>query len=188
MNGRKLFSNFKPLIGLVLWFLKLVPYKLKVLLLECFSGFPTRLGVAIRYVLLHSICKFVGDNVYIGRYVTFKNIDSLSIGNNVSIHEYTYIDAIGKIDIEDNVSIAHGTSLISFEHGYSNDDKPIKYNPITRGSIQISSDVWIAAGVRVLAGSTISSRVIVGAGSVVKGNLEPKSIYVGTPVRKVRAL
>lgn len=110
----------------------------------------------------------------------------MKIGDNVSIHDYTYIDAIGGVDIGSDVSIAHGTSIISFEHNYDATDTPIKYSGLHLGPVKIDNDVWIGCGVRVLSNSHIKNKTVIAAGSVVKGKLEPLSIYAGVPARKVK--
>ncbi|WP_169628108.1 acyltransferase [Ferrimonas senticii] len=126
--------------------------------------------------------------MYIGRGVILKNPSALNIGRNVSIHDYGYIDALGGILIEDNVSIAHRCSLVSFEHGYDEHDLPIKYNTLRTAPISISSDVWLGANVVVLSGSKIAMRSVIGAGSVVKGHLDGKSLYAGVPVKKIKSI
>ena len=73
----------------------------------------------------------------------------------MSIHSFSYIDAYGKIDIGNNVSIANHTTLISSDHTWQDNDKPIKYNQVTPKKIIIEDDIWIAAGVRVLGGKKL---------------------------------
>ena len=52
--------------------------------------------------------------------------------------------------------------------------------------IMIGNNVFIGARVTVLPGTTIGDNVIVGAGSVVKGNVPPGSVIVGNPAKKIR--
>ncbi|HNX04936.1 MAG TPA: CatB-related O-acetyltransferase [Opitutales bacterium] len=52
--------------------------------------------------------------------------------------------------------------------------------------VEIGNDVWIGSGVRILDGVRIGDGAIIGAGAVVTHDVEPYSINVGIPSRKVR--
>lgn len=148
----------------------------------------SKLSIFIRYIYISKYCKSVGDNIFIGKYVTLKNIDKLNLGSNISIHAYNYIDAYGGIDIGDNVSIANHTSIISFDHTWSDKAKPIKYNPTKKRPIVIEEDVWISSGVRILGDTNIASRTIIAAGSVVTRNTNGNAIYAGVPNKMIKEI
>ena len=188
MNGRFIFKKLIIVIKLFVILLKLFPKNFNLFMLDLFSFLPGKVGLFVRYLFLSSVVKSIGNNVYIGRWVVFKNTDALIIGNNVSIHDNCYIDSIGGIDIGDDVSIAHASSLVSFDHTWDEKVTPIKYNELKLNCITIERDVWIGCGVRILSGSRIGQRVVIAANSVVKGELYPNSLYVGSPVRKVKSL
>ncbi|EJV0274990.1 acyltransferase [Vibrio parahaemolyticus] len=186
MNGRVLYNSAKWPINIIAVLLGILPCKVRMFMFDFFSIFPTILGVALRYIVLKSLCKSVGDNVYLGRFVVLKNPQNVEIGSNVSIHDSCYIDGAGGVVIGDNTSIAHQTSIISFEHLYTEQDKPIKYNKLSYDKITISDDVWIGCGVRILSGVKIESRAIVAAGSVVLNNIESNTIHAGVPNKFVK--
>jgi len=146
------------------------------------------MAMLFRYLYMKKYCEFLGENVYIGKTVNFKNIQNLKIGSNVSIHSFNYIDAYGGIKIGDNVSIANHCTLISSDHTWSDINTPIKYNDILKKPIIINDDVWVAAGCRILGDVKISTRTVVGAGAVVNKNLEAYSLYVGVPAKKIKKL
>ena len=50
-------------------------------------------------------------------------------------------------------------------------------------SVVIGNDVWIAANCTILRGSKISDGAVIGAKSLVKGEIERESIAVGIPAR-----
>lgn len=165
--------------------LKILPYKVRLLLFECITSFPTLLGVYFRYIFFKSIVKGSGENIYIGKWVTFKNINKLVVGSNVSFHNYCYLDALGEVSIGDNVSIAHSSSIISFDHTFSDPTVPIKYQPIRVGEIIIENNVWIGCGVRILSNSFIESDTVVAANAVVNKRIG-KGLYAGLPAKKIR--
>lgn len=188
MAGRKLYFFFEPILLVLVFFIRLLPYGFRCALYNFSVSIPSYIGTALRFVFLKSVLKSVGKNVYVGRYVIIKNFKNLSVGNNVSLHEFCYIDALGEISIGDNVSIAHRSSLISFDHGYDDSNTPIKYNPLCAGKITIENDVWIGAGVTILKDVLISQRVIVAAGAVVLNDLVSNHIYGGIPARKLKGI
>ena len=166
----------------------LLPKGISNILWDIFSLSESNFAILYRYLYLNKYANSIGKNVFIGKYVTIKNIDNLSIGNDVSIHAYSYIDAYGKIEIGNSVSIANHTTLISSDHTWTDRNTPIKYNPVSPKKIIIENDVWIAAGVRVLGGNTINKRNVIGAGAVVNKSKEENSVYVGVPIKKVKEI
>ena len=150
-----------------------IPYnklskKMNDLLWTIFSISDSKIALTTRCMYLNKYARFLGNNIYIGKYVCIKNINRLSIGENVSIHSFSYIDAFGDIDIGNNVSIANHCTLISSDHTWEDSLKSIKCNKVAPKQIVIEDDVWIVAGVRVLGGTTISRRNVIGAGAVLK--------------------
>lgn len=52
--------------------------------------------------------------------------------------------------------------------------------------IIIEDDVWIGAGVTIFPGVKVGKCSVIGAGSIVMEDVEPYTIYAGTPARKIR--
>ncbi|MDC9736342.1 acyltransferase [Proteus mirabilis] len=186
MTGRNFFKYFGKFISLISFLLSVFPKKFNLFLFNLFSGCPTYFGTLIRYILLKSIIKDLGNNVYIGRWCIIKNINNLTIGNNVSIHDMCYIDALGGIKIGNNVSIAHQCSLISFEHNYNDEQTiPIKYQRIIKKNIILHDNIWIGCGSRILAGTIIPQKTVIAANTVTKGELK-QGVNAGSPARKIK--
>lgn len=59
---------------------------------------------------------------------------------------------------------------------------------LVTADIVVGDRVWIGAGVTILGGTLISSDVVIGACSLVKGKLESGWIYSGVPARKMRRI
>lgn len=57
---------------------------------------------------------------------------------------------------------------------------------ISKHSIRVEDDCWIGAGAIILYGVTIGKGAVIGAGSVVTKDVEPYSVNVGNPARKIR--
>jgi acetyltransferase-like isoleucine patch superfamily enzyme len=111
--------------------------------------------------------------------------EGVSIGRHVSVNEGVFIDGFGGIRIGDCCRIAHGCSLISEDHVFSDPTTPIFRQGKVKGPVVLGRDVWLGAGVRVLRGVTIGEGSVIGAGAVVTRDIPPFSIAVGVPARVV---
>lgn len=92
------------------------------------------------------------------------------------------------IAIGANVAIASNCTLAPVNHEFSARDKPIMeqgFQP-SRGGIVIEDDVWIGANCVILDGAVLRRGCVVGASSVVRGELPPYSINVGVPATTKR--
>lgn len=187
-SGREKFSKYQKLINLFVNILKIFPKKIKIFLWNSFQRSNRKYSVALRYIILKTLCKKVGSSVYIGPDVEIKAFEKLSIGDNVSIHKGCYIDATGEIEICNNVSIAHYTSMISFNHSWNDKSKPIKYNKSILSKIKIYEDVWIGAGSKILAGVNINKRSIVAAGAVVTKDVSSNTIVAEVPAKVIKEI
>lgn len=188
MKGREIVSKFSFLINLLKLLVKIIPKMLFNILWNVLRGSESKLALLVRYLYVNKYSKQCGDNVFIGCNVILKNVDKLVLGSNVSIHANTYIDSAGEVHIGDNVSIANQTTIISFDHTWSNKQIPIKYNEIKLGKVFIDDDVWIGAGCRILSDVLINSRSIVAAGAVVNKDVYSNTIVGGIPAKKIKEI
>jgi len=185
-SGRDLFRKVHLILNVLSGLYRLFPLSVRVWLLEHHRKTRGKFGLGIRYSLLRTIAKSCGNNVSIHPDVYLLNPQNLSIASNVSIHPMCYLDAVGYIDIGENVSIAHGVSIISANHSYSDSVTPIKYQPIMTEIISISENVWIGAQAILLSGVRIESGCIIAAGAVVTRSTTPDSVYAGVPARIIK--
>ncbi|PUE49067.1 hypothetical protein B9Z47_06070 [Limnohabitans sp. 2KL-1] len=118
-------------------------------------------------------------------------------GNIHSAHlmhvgEYVYIGpgftahAFGGINIEDGVIIGPRLTIHTrnhrFEHAMS-----VPYDAdYTLKKVRIGRGTWIGDSVIILPGANIGQGCIIGAGSVVSGNIADFSIAVGNPAKVIR--
>lgn len=152
------------------------------------DGLPSGLGWVIRYSVLRRLARACGERVYIGRGCEIRGWESLEIGSDVSIHAYCYIDATGGIRIGDQVSIAHQTSILSSDHTWTNEAKPIRDNAVVLKPTEIQADVWIGCGCRILGGVQIGCRSVVAAGAVVTLNVASGWLVGGVPAKPLKRL
>jgi maltose O-acetyltransferase len=121
----------------------------------------------------------------------------LDYGDNVSIGDRSYINinctiidgpqcAQAIITIGKDCFIGPNVQLLSVSHDIDPTKRLAKHN--FADDIVIANNVWLGAGVIVLAGVTIGENSVIGAGSVVTKNVEHDSFYAGNPAKKLRTL
>jgi len=71
-------------------------------------------------------------------------------------------------------------------HGFADIARPISEQSMPEQPVIIGAGSWLGHGTVVLPGSTIGRHVVVGANSVVTGDLPDFSVAVGAPARVVR--
>jgi len=105
------------------------------------------------------------------------------LGSRTIILQLTNINPTKPVVIGDDTGI--GGHCLIFTHGaWANalDGYPVTYEPVTLGA-----SVWLPWRVFVMPGSTIGDGSVIGANSLVSGNIPPKSLAVGSPAKVIRS-
>src|SRR5213083_981153 len=105
------------------------------------------------------------------------------LGSRTIILQLTNINPTKPVVIGDDTGI--GGHCLIFTHGaWANalDGYPVTYEPVTLGA-----SVWLPWRVFVMPGSTIGDGTVIGANSLVSGNIPPKSLAVGAPAKVIRS-
>lgn len=110
----------------------------------------------------------------------------LVIGNRVRLGHRVAISAMNRVEIGSGTNVASGCYISDNNHAIDPEGPPYRDQPITGSETRIGESVWIGHNVSVLAGANIGDRAVIGAGSVVRGNIPPFSIAVGAPARVVK--
>lgn len=110
---------------------------------------------------------------------------SIRIGHNVQIEHDCNIDYSGGLKIHDNVSISERVIILTHEHKIIH-TKPRKDQEIHFDTLIIEEDAWIGAAAIIL-GSVrrIGKGAIIGAGSVIRKNVNDYEISMGNPAEVV---
>jgi UDP-2-acetamido-3-amino-2,3-dideoxy-glucuronate N-acetyltransferase len=128
----------------------------------------------------------IGDNTRIGSFVEIQK--GAKIGKNCKISSHTFI--CEGVTIDDNVFIGHNVTFI-------NDLFPRAIN--ADGSLQADDD-WtcipttvgkgasIGSSVTILAGISIGSNALIGAGSVVTKDVPERTVVAGNPAKFLRRI
>lgn len=183
---RDIIEKWSGVINVIVRFSKVLPRSFYFFLLKIIRQHDSYIAMFIRFLCLKNCAKKCGNNVAIFSNVYLYGIHNLEIGDNVSIHPMCYINASGGIKIGNDVSIAHGTTIMSEEHIYTDLITNIKDQGCKYIETIIESNVWVGAGCRILAGSTIRSGSIIAAGAVVKGEVLKNTIVGGVPAKIIK--
>ncbi|AEC01787.1 Maltose O-acetyltransferase [Parasphaerochaeta coccoides DSM 17374] len=107
---------------------------------------------------------------------------NITVGKNVFINSCCCFQDQGGIEIGDNALIGHQVVLVTLNHGIEPSDRASLYP----GKITIGDNVWIGAGVVVLAGVTIGDNAVVAAGATVTKDVPANTIVGGVPAKMIK--
>lgn len=112
----------------------------------------------------------------------------IKIGKNCFLTYNCSILAGADIDIGDNVLLASNVLIVSYNHGMDPiSDTPYMDQPLNPAPVRIRNGAWIGEKTVILPGVTIGERAIVGAGSIVTGDVPDYCIAVGNPAKVIRS-
>ena len=132
----------------------------------------------------------IRDEVMIDSFVKIKPLGGkgdIVIGARSAISSGCVIYSGHGVTIGEGVAIAANCTLAPLNQAYrskSNKAGGPGFMP-SRGGILIEDDVWVGANSVILDGAILRRGCIVGAGSVVRGELPEYSVNVGVPTRTV---
>ena len=111
---------------------------------------------------------------------------AVSIGDRCLIGRGSGIVAHESIEIGDDVFTGHHVYVTDANPGYEDVTLPIGRQFAAPRPVSIGAGSWLGHGSIVLPGSRIGEHVVVGAGSVVTGEIPDFSVAVGVPAKVVR--
>ncbi len=120
-----------------------------------------------------------------GRYLRSRKVFS-QVGENVRYQPRLVPLYPGLIRLHNNIMVAAGVRFITHDAAFRvlNNLGEGKF-PEMVGCIEVMDNVFIGYNVTILPNVRIGSNVIIGAGSTVVRDLEPDSVYAGTPAKKI---
>src|SRR5215211_3775686 len=108
---------------------------------------------------------------------------SFTLGSRTIILQLASINPTKPVTIGDDTGI--GGHCLIFTHGAwlnALDGYPVTYEPVTLGN-----SVWLPWRVFIMPGTTIGDGSVIGANSLVQGNIPPMSLAVGSPAKVIRS-
>jgi acetyltransferase-like isoleucine patch superfamily enzyme len=133
----------------------------------------------------------IGSHVVIDDFVFLQGGEGLSLGSYVHVASFASIlgGGIGVIGAFSGVAsgarVFTGTDL-GDGSGLIGPGVPADFRAVERTRTELGRHVFVGANTVVMAGTTIGEGAVVGAGGVVTHDLEPWTIYVGSPCRPIK--
>lgn len=137
----------------------------------------------------------LGDKVFIrngariecvAKWGNEKYSPAISIGSGTVIEQFAHIISAGKLTIGEGCVISSNVFISNVEHSFECVDKSVMEQPLIVKDVEIGKHCFIGTGAKILAGSRIGDHVIIGAGSVVKGDVPSYSVIAGVPARIIK--
>lgn len=131
----------------------------------------------------------LGEHVTIGRFTMIRPSGyygreigvGLQVGNHSNIGAYSYIGCSGGIKIGNYVLISPRVSMFAENHNFEQLSIKIRDQGVTRKSIIIEDDCWLASNCTILAGVHVGTGAVVAAGAVVTKDVPSYAIVGGVP-------
>lgn len=134
--------------------------------------------VKIEFIALHARLRgaSIGDGSLLESLPANTGLNKLSIGSNTFIAKNVSFALHNEIHIGNNVVINFGAKILTASHSISSEYWEQYSRPVT-----IHDYAWIAADSLILPGVEIGEGAVIGAGSVVRNNVEAYSVVAGNP-------
>jgi acetyltransferase-like isoleucine patch superfamily enzyme len=129
------------------------------------------------------------DGVHLHRHCVLQTGEagSITIGEHTHVQPGCQFSAYkGPIQIGARVEIAPNCAFYPYNHGVRSGiavrDQPL----VSKGGIVIGDDAWLGYGVIVLDGARIGMDAVIGAGSIVTGEIPDGAIAAGSPAKVLK--
>lgn len=137
------------------------------------------------------------DNFVIGLYSQIDDFVFLNAGVKTEIGKFVHIASFcsviggGEFYMEDFSGLSAGCRIVTGSDDFSgggltNPTVPSEYTNVKKSFIRIKRHAIIGTNVTILPGVTIGEGAAVGAGCIVRKDLEPWAIYAGQDCRRIR--
>lgn len=148
-----------------------------------------------RAEILNELLPDKGEGTYLQGPVYFDYGVFTKVGKNFFANFNLTVLDVCPVTIGDDVFVGPNVSILTPKHPLCHEDRNAYKSAdgyITDkeygAPITIGDNCWIAGNVTILAGAKIGSGCVIGAGSVVTGEIPPDSLAYGNPCRAVRKI
>lgn len=164
------------------WFLR---HEIKQLVLWFLGEFPAGPGAWLRACCLPYFLKSLGKQTVIQRGFRVMTPKMVSIGSHCNFAQGVFITGGGGVTIGNWVGLGPDVKIWSVNHRFDEVDRAWLLQDSITKAVVIEDDVWLAANVFVMPGTTIGRGAIVAACSVVGKSVPAYALFAGNPGRVV---
>lgn len=130
----------------------------------------------------------VGARTMIDSFVKIKPVGGsgdVLIGQDCTINSGCVIYTGNGLTMGDGVAVAANCTFAPVNHEFRSRHTPIREQGFRpgKGGIVVEDDVWIGANCVILDGARLGKGCVIGAGSLVRGEIPAYSIHAGHPLK-----
>jgi acetyltransferase-like isoleucine patch superfamily enzyme len=133
----------------------------------------------------------IGANTLLepGVWITAPGNARVRIGEGTFLNLGVMVASVELVEIGSHCMLANGCFVTDGSHRFDDPHRPVTWQGFTtKGPTRIGDNVWCGANVVVTSGVTIGERCVIGANSVVTGDVPPRSIAAGAPARVLKSI
>ncbi len=157
-----------------------------------FAGLGSRSRLSMPIQLVGEERITIGSHVYLGPgcwLLTHEPAGKLEIGDGTSIAGYCVLSAAAHVRIGSRVLFARNVYIADHRHGFDDPVEAILDQPLADiRPVVVEDGAWLGQNVVLLPGVTVGRGAVVGANSVIREDVPPRSVVAGVPGRVVRRL
>lgn len=132
---------------------------------------------------------WLGDHSTIDDFVFLNCGAGARLGRYVHVATHASIIGGGGVDIGDYAVVATGARILTATDTFIGGARmsthlPDHHRHVVVGRVTLGKDAFIGANAVVFPGVTVGEGAVAGAGAVVTDDLEPWTVYVGSPARR----
>jgi acetyltransferase-like isoleucine patch superfamily enzyme len=110
----------------------------------------------------------------------------VEIGAKTVLGQECTISAFQHVSIGRECVVADRVMLIDFDHGVVEVERPIRAQGIYKRDVRVGHNNWIGYGACILRGVTVGDNCVIGASTVVTGDVPDNAVVAGAPARVLR--
>jgi acetyltransferase-like isoleucine patch superfamily enzyme len=124
-----------------------------------------------------------------GVWITAPDRARVRIGGGTFLNQGVMIAASELVEIGEHCMLANGCLVTDADHRFDDPDRPVPWQGFTsKGPTRLGANVWCGANVVVTSGVSIGERCVIGANSVVTGDIPAFSVAAGAPAKVLRTI
>ena len=124
-----------------------------------------------------------------GVWITAPGAARVRIGEGSFFNLGVMVASVDLVEIGDHCMFANGCFITDGNHRFDDPTKPVPWQGFSsKGPTRVGDNVWCGAHVVITSGVTVGERSVIGANSVVTGDIPPFSIAAGAPARVLRTI
>lgn len=128
----------------------------------------------------------IGGWVHIGDHTALRAHEgTLRVGAKTVFGANTIVNSYLDVEIGPGALISDFVYIADFDHRTDDLDRPIKDQGIVKAPVRIGAGCWLGVKATVLRGCTVGDGAVVGANSVVTGQVPPYAVVAGAPARLI---